>query len=44
MIKVTVNALDAGYYDTCLRFFYRVAARELRQYTSDHVRLYTDEA
>jgi len=44
VIKVTVNALDAGYYDTCLRFFYRVAARELRQYTSDHVRLYTDGA
>lgn len=44
VIKITVNALDAGYYDTCLRFFYRVAARELRQYTSDHVRLYTDGA
>lgn len=44
VIKITVNALDAGYYDTCLRFFYRVAGRELRQYTSDHVRLYTDGA
>jgi hypothetical protein len=44
VIKITVNALDAGYYDTCLRFFYRVDARELRQYTSDHVRLYTDGA
>jgi hypothetical protein len=44
VIKITVNALDTGYYDTCLRFFYRVAARELRQYTSDHVRLYTDGA
>ncbi len=43
-IKITVSALDAGYYDTCLRFFYRVAASELRQYTSDHIRLYTDGA
>jgi|SRR5262245_6853887 len=38
----TLTALDAGYYETCLRFFYRVAARELRQYTSEPIRLYTD--
>jgi hypothetical protein len=37
-----LTALDAGYYETCLRFFYRVAARELRQYTSEPIRLYTD--
>jgi len=44
MLKLTVTALDTGYYETCFRFFYRVAARELRQYTSDPIRLYTDGA
>lgn len=42
IIKTTLTALDAGYYKTCLRFFYRVAGRELRQYTSDPVHLYSD--
>jgi hypothetical protein len=41
IIKIALTALDAGYYETCLLFFYRVAARELRQYTSDPVRIYT---
>lgn len=42
VIQFTVTALDAGYYETCLRLFYRVAARELRQYTSEPIRLYTE--
>jgi hypothetical protein len=41
VVKVMLTALDAGYYETCLRFFYRVAARELRQHTTDPIRLYT---
>jgi hypothetical protein len=42
LIKFTITGTDPGYYEICLRFFYRVAARELRQYTSDIVRLYTE--
>jgi hypothetical protein len=43
VIKIALTAIDAGYYETCLRFFYRVAAQELRQYTSDPIRIYTKE-
>lgn len=42
LIKTTLTALSAGYYKACLRFFYRVAGCELRQYTSDPIHLYTD--
>ena len=43
-ITFTLTALDAGYYEAYLRFFYRVAARELRQQIRDPIRLYTDGA
>ena len=42
MFRFTISALQQGYYLICLRFFYRVANKELRQYTSEPVRLYTD--
>lgn len=42
LLTITLTALDAVYYETCLRFFYRVAGRELRQYTSDPIVIYTD--
>jgi len=42
VVKVLLTVLDPGYYETCLRFFYRVAARELRQHTTDPIRLYGD--
>ena len=40
-LKFTLTPLDAGYYEACFRFFYRVAARELRQHTTEPIRLYT---
>jgi hypothetical protein len=43
-IKFTLTALDAGYYESYLRFFYRVAARELRQQIRGPIHLYTDGA
>jgi hypothetical protein len=42
VIKLTLTALDKGYYETCLCFYYRVASRELRLYVSEPIRLYTD--
>jgi hypothetical protein len=42
VIKVRLTALDRGYYETCLCFYYRVASRELRLYASEPIRLYTD--
>jgi hypothetical protein len=42
IFRFTISALQQGYYLVCLRFFYRVANKELRQYTSEPVRLYTD--
>jgi len=44
LMKFNLTALDTGYYDCYLRFFYRVAARELRQQTRGPIRLYTDAA
>ena len=40
-LRFTLTPLDAGYYEACFRFFYRVAARELRQHTTAPIRLYT---
>ena len=40
MFRVTVTASSPGLYRFCLRWFYRVAARELRQQTSLPVSIY----
>jgi hypothetical protein len=40
MIRITVTANAPGLYRFCLRWFYRVAARELRQHTSLPVSIY----
>ena len=41
MFRFTVTANTSGVYRFCLRWFYRVAARELRQHTSLPVSIYT---
>ena len=40
MFRITVTATSPGLYRFCLRWFYRVAARELRQHTSLPVAIY----
>lgn len=40
MFRFTVTANTPGLYRVCLRWFYRVAARELRQHTSLPVSIY----
>jgi hypothetical protein len=40
MFRFAITAHDAGLYSVCLRWFYRVAARELRQHTSLPVLIY----
>src|SRR5580704_16420025 len=40
MFRITVTASSPGLYRFCLRWFYRVAARELRQHTSMPVSIY----
>jgi hypothetical protein len=40
MFRITVTAMSPGLYRFCLRWFYRVAARELRQHTSLPVAIY----
>jgi hypothetical protein len=40
MFRFTVTANTCGVYRLCLRWFYRVAARELRQHTSLPVSIY----
>lgn len=40
MFRVTITARDPGLYTLCLRWFYRVAGRELRQHTSLPVQIY----
>ena len=40
MFRITVTANTPGLYRFCLRWFYRVAARELRQHTSLPVSIY----
>ena len=40
MFRITVTASTPGLYRFCLRWFYRVAARELRQHTSLPVSIY----
>jgi hypothetical protein len=40
MFRFTVTANTCGLYRVCLRWFYRVAARELRQHTSLSVSIY----
>jgi hypothetical protein len=42
--RVTVTAQRPGQYRFCLRWFYRVGARELRQHTSLPVSIYQSEA
>ena len=42
VIKVRLTALDTGYYETRLLFYYRVASQVLRLYESEPIRLYTD--
>lgn len=39
-IRITIHANTPGLYRVCLRWFYRVAARELRQHTSLPFALY----
>lgn len=41
IIKTKVLALEQGFYELCFRFFYRIAAKELRQYTSSKILLYS---
>jgi hypothetical protein len=38
--RITATALSPGLYRFCLRWFYRVAARELRQHTSLPITIY----
>lgn len=40
MFRFTITANTCGLYRVCLRWFYRVAARELRQHTSLPVAIY----
>lgn len=40
IIKTNVMALEQGFYELCFRFFYRVAGKELCQYTSSKILLY----
>jgi hypothetical protein len=40
MFRITVTASSPGLYRFCLRWFYRVAARELRQHTSLPIAIY----
>jgi len=44
MMRITVTAGAPGLYRFCLRWFYRVAARELRQHTSLPVSIYSGSA
>jgi hypothetical protein len=41
MFRITATALSQGLYRFCLRWFYRVGARELRQHTSLPVSIYS---
>jgi hypothetical protein len=43
-INFSLTAIDAGYYEAALAFFYRVAARELRQQNRGKIYIYTDGA
>ena len=43
ILKFTVSALDPGYYESHFRFVYRVG-RDVREYLSEPIRLYTDGA
>ena len=43
-MRITVSASSPGLYRFCLRWFYRVGARELRQHTSLPVAIYQGDA
>jgi hypothetical protein len=43
MFRVTITAKDPGLYTVYLRWFYRVAGRELRQHTSLPVLIYRED-
>jgi len=43
MFRFTITAKDPGLYRLCLRWFYRVAAKELRQHTSLPILIYRSQ-
>jgi|SRR5436853_5667367 hypothetical protein len=43
IVKVTMTAREPGLYTVCLRWFYRISGRELRQHTSLPILIYRGE-